>query len=67
MDLSDVVFSKDHTETFLRPDEDVEKNMVSLEEALEVSDKKSLRTLMMNVIRGDYRNSLASHYPGTEQ
>ena len=51
VDLSDVVFSKDHTEKFLHPDEDVEKNMVSLEEALEVSDRKSLRTLMMNVIR----------------
>lgn len=60
VDLSDVVFSKDHTEKFLHPDEDVEKNMVSLEEALEVSDRKSLRTLMMNVIRGDYRKSLAS-------
>ena len=34
--------------------------MVSLEEALEVTDKKSLRTLMLNVIRGDYRKSLAS-------
>lgn len=34
--------------------------MVSLEEALEVTDKKSLRTLMLNVIRGDYQNSLAS-------
>lgn len=60
VDLSDVVFSRDHTEKFLHPDEDVEKNMVSLEEALEVSDRKSLRTLMMNVIRGDYRKSLAS-------
>lgn len=37
-----------------------ERNMVSLEEALEVTDKKSLRTLMLNVIRGDYQNSLAS-------
>lgn len=34
--------------------------MVSLEEALEVTDKKSLRTLMLNVIRGDYQNSLSS-------
>lgn len=34
--------------------------MVSLEEALEVTDKKNLRTLMLNVIRGDYRNSLAA-------
>ena len=60
MDLSDVVFNKDRKENFLRPDEDMERNMVSLEEALEVTDKKSLRTLMLNVIRGDYQNSLAS-------
>lgn len=60
MDLSDVVFSKDRTENFLRPDEEMERNMVSLEEALEVTDKKSLRTLMLNVIRGDYQNSLSS-------
>ena len=60
MDLSDVVFNKDRTENFLRPDEDMERNMVSLEEALEVTDKKSLRTLMLNVIRGDYQNSLSS-------
>ena len=60
MDLSDVVFSKDRKENFLRPDEEMERNMVSLEEALEVTDKKNLRTLMLNVIRGDYRNSLAA-------
>lgn len=60
IDLSDVVFDKDKTERFMRPDEDVERNMVSLEEALEVTDKKNLRTLMMNVIRGDYQNSLSS-------
>ena len=60
VDLSDVVFSKDRTEIFVHHDEDMEKNMVSLEEALEVTDKKSLRTLMLNVIRGDYRKSLAS-------
>ena len=60
MDLSDVVFSKERTDTLQRPDEDVEKNMVALEEALEVSDKKSLRTLMMSVIRGDYKHSLSA-------
>ena len=58
MDLSDVVFSKDRKENFLRPDEEMERNMVSLEEALEVTDKKSLRTLMLNVIRGDYAASV---------
>lgn len=60
IDLSDVVFDKDKEEHFLHPDEEVERNMVSLEEALEITDKKSLRALMMNVIRGDYKNSLSS-------
>lgn len=60
MDLSDVVFGKEKTRAFIRPDEEVEKNMISIEDALEIADKKSLRTFIMNVIRGDYRNSLAS-------
>ncbi|MFR1976947.1 MAG: hypothetical protein ACLS2X_08310, partial [Coprococcus sp.] len=34
-------------------------NMVSIEEALAVTDKGNLRTLMMNVIRGDYSQSLS--------
>lgn len=34
MDLSDVVFSKERTKQFVHPDEEMEKNMVSLEEAL---------------------------------
>lgn len=62
-----MVFSKERTDTLQRPDEDVEKNMVALEEALEVSDKKSLRTLMMNVIRGDYKHSLSAIGPGAKQ
>lgn len=60
IDLSDVIFDKEKVERFMRPDEDVERNMVSLEEALEIKDKKNLRTLMMNVILGDYRSSLSS-------
>lgn len=60
MDLSDVVFSKERVETFIRPDEETEKNMISLEEALEVTDKKNLRSFILNVIRGDYKNSLSS-------
>lgn len=60
LDLEDVIFNKERVETFMRPDEDVERNMVSLEEALAVTDRKSLRILMMNVIRGDYRSSLHS-------
>lgn len=60
MDLSDVVFSKERVKTFIPPDEERGRNMVSIEEALEVTDKKSLRTFMMNVIRGDYRKYLSS-------
>lgn len=59
MDLEDVIFSKEKKETFMHPDEDMERNMVSIEEALAVTDKGNLRTLMMNVIRGDYRQSLS--------
>lgn len=47
MDLSDVVFSKERVETFIRPDEETEKNMVSLEEALEVTDKKVSEVLSL--------------------
>lgn len=60
MDLEDVIFSKERVETQVHPDEDTERNMVSLEEALAVTDKRNLRILMMNVIRGDYRNLLSS-------
>ena len=51
MDLEDVIFNKEKVETFMHPDEDMERNMVSIEEALAVTDKGNLRTLMMNVIR----------------
>ena len=37
-----------------------ERNMVPIEEALAVSDRKNLRMLMMNVIRGDLKDSLES-------
>lgn len=60
LDLSDVIFSKERVETFVHPDEDVEKNTVSLEEALEITDKRNLRAFIMNVIRGDYKQSLSS-------
>ena len=53
VDLSDVVFSKDHTEKFLHPDEDVEKNMVSLEEALEGSAKRESKPLFLRMKSGE--------------
>ena len=57
-DLADVIFSKERVKTHLKADEERERNMVPLEEALAISDKKNLRTLMLNVIRGDLKESL---------
>lgn len=58
--MEDVIFSKERVKTYHRADEERESNLVPIEEALAVSDKESLRTLMMNVVRGDVQSSLAS-------
>lgn len=58
VDLEDVVFSKERVKTRLKADEERERDMVPLEEALAVSDKKSVRMLMLNVIRGNVKESL---------
>lgn len=58
VDLSAVIFSKEQVKTYLKADEQSERDMAPLEEALAVSDKKNLRRLMMNVIRGDIEESL---------
>ena len=60
VDLADVVFSKERVKQHLKADEDRERNLVPMEEALAVSDKKNLRMLMLNVIRGDLKSSLES-------
>ena len=60
VDLEDVIFQKDRVKTYLRADEERGRTMVPLEEALVVTDKNNLRNLMLNVVRGDTRNSLAS-------
>ena len=58
--LEDVIFSKERVKTFVHAEEDRERNIVPLEEAIEVTDTDGLRDLMMNVVRGDIQNSLAS-------
>lgn len=58
--LEDVIFSKERVKTNERADEERERNIAPLEEAIAVSDKESLRSLMLNVIRGDIHNSLAA-------
>lgn len=58
VDLADVVFSKERVKTYVRPDEERERNIVPLEEAVEIMDKDNLRGVMMNVVRGDIQKSL---------
>jgi len=60
VDLEDVIFKKDRVKTFSHADEERGRTVVSMEEALAVTDKDNLRTLMLNVVRGDIRESLAS-------
>lgn len=60
VDLEDVIFSKDRVKTFVRANTEQEGNVVPIEEAMAVSDRESLRTLVMNVVRGNVQHSLAS-------
>lgn len=59
-DLADVIFGKDKVVAPRAAEEEVERNRVPLEEALAVSDKASLRGLMLDVVRGDVSRSLSS-------
>lgn len=56
--LEDVVFSKDRVKTHLKADEERERDMIPLEEALFVNKSKDLRLVMMNTIRGDVQAAL---------
>ena len=67
VDLEDVIFSKERVQTHLKADEERERNMAPLEESLAVSDKRNMRMLMLNVIRGDMQKYPGIHYHGTEQ
>lgn len=60
VDLADVIFSKERVTTYLHADEEQESNVVPIEEALVICDKENLRNLMMNVVRGEVEESLAS-------
>jgi len=59
-DLADVIFGKDKVKAPRKAEEEIERNRVPLEEALAISDKQSLRGLMLDVVRGDVNKSLAS-------
>jgi len=58
VDLSDVIFSKERMKSTFKEDIESKLNIVSLEDAIAVSDKQSLRNLMLNIIKGDVHNSL---------
>lgn len=60
VDLSDVAFRKGQAHTFATADEERERDLAPIEETLKVGDKKNLRQLMLNVLRGDLEDSLGS-------
>ena len=59
-DLADVIFSKERVKTNIRADEEVERDIIPLEEAILVNEKKNLRMVMMNIMRKDIKDSLSS-------
>ncbi len=60
VDLEDVIFSKEHSKFETKVEEDREKNIIPLEEAIAITGKRDLRNLMMNVVSSDISGSLAS-------
>lgn len=60
VDLEDVIFSKERVRTFVHADEESERNMVPLEEAIAVTDTDGLRKLMLNIVRGDISKTLSA-------
>ena len=60
VDLEDVIFNKDRVKTFLKADEEKERDFVPLEEAIAVTDTGSTRALMMEVVRRDISHSLST-------
>ncbi len=60
MDLEDVVFSKERVRIQMKADEERERNVIPLEEAISVNEKANLRMVMMNVLKGDIQSSLSS-------
>ena len=59
-DLSDVEFSKRRHVPRVKADENRERNIVSVEEAILVSDQEKRRANMLNVLLGDTEESLSA-------
>ena len=60
VNLEDVIFDKRRVKTQVKANEERERNVIPVEEALAVSDEKNLRMAMMNIIKGDMNESLSS-------
>lgn len=60
VNLEDVTFKKDRVETQVKANEEVERNVIPVEEAIIVNDKRSLRTAMMSILRGETSDTLSS-------
>lgn len=60
VDLADVIFSKKRVNVRMKADEERERDIIPLEEAVLVNEKKNLRLVMMSVLREDIRNSLTA-------
>lgn len=60
VELDDVMFSKGRVRTQMKADEEREMNVIPLEEAIAVNDRKSLRTAMLNVLKGEIKDSLSA-------
>ena len=59
-DLSDVEFSKKRNVARVKADEERERNIVAVEEAILVSDQEKKRTNMLNILLGETGESFSS-------
>lgn len=59
-DLSDVEFSKRRHAAYLKADEERERNIVPVEEAIAISDQEKKRINMLNVLLGETGESLSA-------
>ena len=60
VDLVDVIFTKEREKTLLKADEDTERNIIPIKDAVTVVDKQNARELMLGVLRHDVRKSMSS-------
>lgn len=58
INLEELSFRKDRLHSILHPDEEKERNVVPVKEALLVSDTQDKRRVMLDVLKGEYEKSL---------